>query len=48
MTILDAVVAGLVALFYKQFLAVCFDEEFAQIRGVNVSAFFCSCSVWSQ
>ncbi len=40
MTILDAVVAGLVALFYKQFLAVCFDEEFAHIRGVNVSAFY--------
>ncbi len=40
MTILDAVVAGLVALFYKQFLAVCFDEEFARIRGVNVSVFY--------
>ena len=40
MTILHAVVAGLVTLLYKQFLAVCFDEEFARIRGVNVSAFY--------
>ena len=40
MTILDAIVTGLVVLFYKEFLAVCFDEEFARIRGVNASAFY--------
>jgi zinc transport system permease protein len=40
MAVLDAVVFGLVVLCYKQFLAVCFDEEFARIRGVNVAAFY--------
>jgi zinc transport system permease protein len=35
---LDVIVAALVALFYKQILVVCFDEEFARIRGVNVAA----------
>jgi zinc transport system permease protein len=35
---LDMIVAALVALFYKQILVVCFDEEFARIRGVNVVA----------
>jgi zinc transport system permease protein len=37
---LDATVAVLVALFYKQLLAVCFDEEFARIRGVRVNAIY--------
>ena len=37
---LDMVVAVLVALFYKQLVAVCFDEEFARIRGVNVGAVY--------
>jgi zinc transport system permease protein len=37
---LDVVVAVLAALFYKQLLAVCFDEEFARIRGVNVGAVY--------
>jgi zinc transport system permease protein len=40
MAVLDVVVLGLVVLYYKQFLAICFDEEFARIRGVNVSAFY--------
>jgi zinc transport system permease protein len=40
MAALDAAVFGLVALYYKQFLAIFFDEEFARIRGVNVSAFY--------
>jgi zinc transport system permease protein len=40
MAVLDAAVFGLVVLYYKQFLAICFDEEFARIRGVNVSAFY--------
>ena len=40
MASLDAAVIGLVALYRKQFLAVCFDEEFARVRGVNVSGFY--------
>jgi zinc transport system permease protein len=40
MAVLDIAVLGLVVLYYKQFLAVCFDEEFARIRGVNVPAFY--------
>lgn len=40
MAVLDVTVLVLVTLFYKQFLAICFDEEFARIRGVNVSAFY--------
>jgi len=37
---LDAVVIALVALFYKQLVAVCFDEEFARVRGVRVDAIY--------
>jgi len=33
---LDVVILALVFLLYKQFLAVCFDEEFARLQGVNV------------
>ncbi len=33
---LDVVIVGTVALFYKEFFAVCFDEEFARVRGVKV------------
>lgn len=32
---LDVVVLGLVGFFYNSFLAVCFDEEFARLRGVH-------------
>jgi len=34
--ILDILIIGMVVLFYRQFLAVCFDEEFAKLRGVKV------------
>ncbi len=37
---LDGVIAALVFLFRKQFLAVCFDEEFALLRGVPVGLFY--------
>ena len=37
---LDAVIVSLVVLFRKQFLAVCFDEEFARLRGVPVGLFY--------
>jgi zinc transport system permease protein len=40
MTALDLLVLLLVGLFYKQFLAVSFDEEFATLRGVPVTAFY--------
>ncbi len=33
--VLDVVVLGLVGVFYHKFLAVCFDEEFARLRGLR-------------
>ena len=38
--VLDAVVVLLGLLFYKQFLAVCFDEEFARTRGLRVDFYY--------
>lgn len=40
MAILDVLLLLVVALFYRQFLAVIFDEEFARLRGVPVSFFY--------
>ncbi len=37
---LDAVVVACVLAFHRQLLAVCFDEEFARLRGVNVEVFY--------
>ncbi len=37
---LDLLVVGLGLLFYKQLLAISFDEEFARMRGINVEAFY--------
>ena len=37
---LDGVIVLVVALFYKQFLAVCFDAEYARLRGVPVTFFY--------
>ena len=37
---LDAVVVALAVVFYNRFQAVCFDEEFARLRGVNVGAWY--------
>lgn len=37
---LDAIVIVLVILLYKQLLAVCFDEEFAQLRGLSINFYF--------
>ena len=36
MLILDVLIAVLVLIFYKQFIYVCFDEEYAYLRGINV------------
>ena len=33
---LDALIIFLVLLFYKRFLAVCFDEEYSELQGVGV------------
>lgn len=37
---LDLVVVGCGLLFYNRFLAVCFDEEFARLRGVRVEFYY--------
>jgi len=38
--LLDLVVVAVAILFYNQLLAVCFDEEFARLRGVKVELFY--------
>lgn len=40
MVMLDLVLLATVALFYRQFVAVVFDEEFARLRGVPVRFFY--------
>jgi zinc transport system permease protein len=40
MAALDVVVVGVAVLFYNRFLAVCFDEEFARLRGINVEFYY--------
>jgi zinc transport system permease protein len=37
---LDAAIIAIGLLFYNQFLAVCFDQEFARVRGLNVELFY--------
>ena len=37
---LDAVVLAAALLFHKQFQAVCFDEEFARVRGLRVEFYY--------
>ena len=37
---LDAVVLAAGLLFYNQFLAMCYDEEYARLRGVNVEFYY--------
>jgi zinc transport system permease protein len=36
----DVTIVAVVLLFYNPLLAVCFDEEFARLRGVNVAFFY--------
>ncbi len=38
--VLDLLVTGMVLAFYRQFLAVSFDEEFARLRGIPVTFFY--------
>jgi len=40
MAVLDVFVISLVFIFYRQFLAATFDEEFARLRGINVEAIY--------
>lgn len=40
MVVLDAVVLGLVAVVGPQLQAVCFDEEFAKLRGLRVELYY--------
>ncbi|MBI5571170.1 MAG: metal ABC transporter permease [Desulfomonile tiedjei] len=37
---LDAIIVAMGLLFYNQFLAVCFDDEFARLRGLPVEVFY--------
>jgi len=37
---LDVFVVALGLLFYNQFLAICFDEEFSSLRGIPVQCFY--------
>lgn len=37
---LDVLVVGAGLLFYNRFLAVCFDEEFARLRGIRVEFYY--------
>jgi len=38
--ILDVVIVGVVVFLYKEFLAVCFDEEYAKVSGVPVDMLY--------
>lgn len=37
---LDVLIVIVVALFHNQFLALCFDEEFARLRGIRVEYYY--------
>jgi zinc transport system permease protein len=37
---LDALILTIALLFHKQFIAVCFDEEFTRLRGINTQLFY--------
>lgn len=40
MLALDIVVVTATVVFYNQFMAVCFDEEYARLRGINVELYY--------
>jgi zinc transport system permease protein len=37
---LDIIIVAVGLLFYNQFMAVCFDQEFARLRGIKVELFY--------
>ncbi len=38
--LLDVVIVSTVAIFYNRILAVCFDDEFARLRGIRVELYY--------
>lgn len=40
MLLLDIVIIVLVVMFYRQFLAATFDEEFSRLRGINIELYY--------
>jgi zinc transport system permease protein len=40
MIFLDLIILISVFIFYKEFLAISFDEEFSKVRGINVEFFY--------
>lgn len=40
MAILDIIIVSIVFLFYKQFMAAAFDEEFARLRGIRIEIYY--------
>ncbi len=38
--LLDLLIVGVTAVFYNHFLAVCFDEEFVRLRGLNSTLYY--------
>ncbi|MBU0518292.1 metal ABC transporter permease [bacterium] len=38
--LLDAVIIAVVLLFFDKLLAICFDEEYARLRGINVEFYY--------
>jgi zinc transport system permease protein len=40
MIVLDVIVIGICLVYYRQFAAVCFDQEYARVRGLNVDALY--------
>jgi zinc transport system permease protein len=40
LVVLDIVVVAIGVLFYNQLLAVCFDEEFARVRGLRTGLYY--------
>ena len=40
MAILDMILLVVILALYKYFMSVCFDEEFSQLRGINVEFYY--------
>lgn len=38
--VLDILIIGTIFFFYNKFLAICFDEEYARIRGIKVELYY--------
>lgn len=40
LVVLDVLIVALVVMYYNQLMAVCFDEEFARLRGIKTGRFY--------